>query len=196
MFRDAVALPAKCFVQGDTRASESRCSIRHTLFGRQGLPSSHLSLPNAVVAHLNQGRGKVLLVFRASEHFSKSYSTTHLTVVNQKRGASLGERVDLSVSCTRKEVQACESSTISRTLPWTIATHHHIFHYQRLSRPPLSLSLIPVYFHPMSSEIETPCRRIPSLVDCCRQGLPFYLHLGSLAFVNPRPLSRDCPCKG
>ena len=70
-------------------------------------------------------------------------------------------------------------------------THNHIFHYQRLSRPPLSL--IPVYFLQMSSEIEKPCSRIPSLAEYCRRGQPFDM-LRLLAFANPRPLSRDCPC--
>ncbi len=72
MFRDAVALPAKCFEQGDTRTSEGRYSIRHTRkmapnspnSGFQGLRFSHLSLRSAVNDRsLEQGRGKVLLVF-------------------------------------------------------------------------------------------------------------------------------------
>jgi hypothetical protein len=35
----------------------------------------------------------------------------------------------------------------------------------------------------MSSEIDTPCRRIPSLVHYCRRGQPFNLHVASLPFV-------------
>jgi hypothetical protein len=82
-------------------------------FGFQGLLFRPLSLRSAVIgvvndlripAHLKQGRGKVLLVFERQKTSRNPVLQSDLAVVNQKREASLGERVDLSVSCTRKEV--------------------------------------------------------------------------------------------
>jgi hypothetical protein len=77
MFRDAVALPAKCFVQGDTRASESRCSF-HTSHENNGTNSGFrghdlaICLCSAVIgvvngpkisAQLKRGRGNFRLMF-------------------------------------------------------------------------------------------------------------------------------------
>jgi len=129
-------------------------------FGPQGLRFSQLSLRSAVIsvasdpripALLKQGRGKGPPRVRASDDFSKSCSTSDLAVVNRKREASLGERVDLSVSCNKKGSIAVrkwyyiEDNCCGCLRQWR-PTHHHIFHYRRLSRLPLSL--IPVYFHP------------------------------------------------
>lgn len=74
--------------------------------------------------------------------------------------------------------------------------HHHIFHCQRLSRPPLSLSF-PCIFIQMSSEIETPCRRIPSLVHYCRRVATVHVNgivsLGdSLSYDLVRPILESC----
>ena len=55
-----------------------------------------------IPAHLK--RGNVLLVFERQKTSRNPVLQSDLAVLNQKREASLGERVDLSVSCTRKEV--------------------------------------------------------------------------------------------
>ena len=57
-----------------------------------------LKIPRSLEARAWKGSPRV----RASEDFSKSCFTSDLAVVNQKREASLGERVDLSVSCNKK----------------------------------------------------------------------------------------------
>jgi len=125
------------------------------------------------------------------EGFSKGCSASDLTVMNKKGG---GKPRSANVGVTRgkrglkRELYKKGSNARAKLAP-------HLKMWQRM--PPtmangavtsfiivncLSLSF-PCSCLQMSSEIDTPCRDIPSLVYYCRRGQLFNLHVASLPFV-------------